>query len=264
MKKLLGSNYPYVSLKFADFISSMKENEIEEIEFFGAFPHCYIYDMSFEEAHKIRRICDENNIKVKVFTPEQWDNIASLAIDDYRVRARSLCFYEKALKIAKILGASYLSVIAGVYNLEDDMNEGFEKAKEGLSYLCAKAKELDMNILLEIDKETPVNNAEKALKMIEEIEADNIKILLDDNEVDDFIAAYEMLKRYVDHIQLSDKNEYPHIVPGKGNLDLESYLNALGDYDGCLGFELRGYTYQGNPKEASKEGLDYLKERIGR
>ena len=161
-----------------------------------------------------------------------------------------------------------MSLISGYGYINDDAKKDYERGIDGLRKLLAKAKELGITLLLEIDTESSINTSDKMLRALKEIADDNLKVLLDTNAIsaakEDFAEVFIKLKDYVKHIHMNDSSKIdgPNIVPGKGELPMNEYRRILeeNNYEGYIGSELRGYTYQGRPEEASLEALEWLKE----
>ncbi len=268
MKNILIGSFPYVSNPLSYFIDSVKKLGYKDIEFYAASPHCYLDDVNIDRAKEIKKQLDAAELNVEVFTPEQWDYQMSISLDDEKVRNRSFAYYEKALDVASILGAKYMSLISGYGYLNGDPKKDYERGIDGIKKLLEKAKKLNITLLLEIDKESSINTSDKVLKALNDINDDNLKVLLDSNAIyaakEDFEEAYLKLKDYIKHIHLNDfdKINGTNIIPGEGIMPMNEYKNVLNKYhyDGFVTCELRGYTYQDEPEEATIKALNWLKE----
>jgi D-psicose/D-tagatose/L-ribulose 3-epimerase len=126
-----------------------------------------------------------------------------------------------------------------------------------------------------------VNTAAQALDLLELIDEPNVGIHLDayhmNIEEDDFRAPVELVAEHLVHFHLSESHRG---IPGRGTVDWEAIMGALGDagYTGHVGLEsfaeasdaMRGATciwrdLAPSSDELVREGLAYLKglERQG-
>lgn len=267
MYKILINNFPYVSDSLDAFIKSAKMLGKNEIEFYGCSPHLYLYDCDIDRIKGIKQKLDDAKLKVVVFTPEQWDYQMSLALDEPKVRERSLDYYKRAIEAANILGAQYVSLIAGYGYLNGDRTDDYKRFVDGINILLEVAEKNNVTLLLENDIESCVNCTKELLKVMTDINNDRLKLLMNVNELGrcegNIIGAYIKLKNYIRFIHISDSDsDNKKLIPGDGQLNLKPFINAVKDdnYDGYIAADLRGYKYMGNPEEATAKSLQFLME----
>lgn len=269
MIKTLVSSFPYVSDSFDKYLESMTTLGVKNVEFYGCYPHCYLYDVDDNRIQTIKEKFIKANIKPVIFTPEQWDYQMSIALGEEKVRNRSIEYYKKAIKVAGAIGSEYVSIIAGYGYLNGNRDEDYSRFVSAMKDLLKVAKDNKVKILLENDTESCVSTAEELKKAIEDINDEDLSILLDVCELkacDGCIKkAFEALGQYIKYVQFSDmSSKGPRLIPGEGELNLAKMASFLkeSNYDGYVGVELRGYTYMGNPQEATTKAINWLKENF--
>ncbi|MBQ8996139.1 MAG: sugar phosphate isomerase/epimerase, partial [Oscillospiraceae bacterium] len=165
-EQILGTNFSYTGHRLSYWFESMKRLDVSRVEFYGCAPHCYLYDVTPERAYSLSRQLKENGLEVCVFTPEQCDYPISTSINDYRVRERSLEYYEKALDVASVLESPYMQMVTGGGYIGDDPEEDFQRTVDAMYRIIRRAEKLGITIVLESDPTTSVANTEDALRLI--------------------------------------------------------------------------------------------------
>lgn len=270
MAKILVSSFPYVGDCFDKYLESMITLGIKNVEFYGCSPHCYLYDLDDERINELKSKFEKANIKPVVFTPEQWDYQMSMALGEDKVRNRSIEYYKKAIKVASTIGCEYVSMIAGYGYLNGDRCEDYKRFLTSIKEVLQYAKENNVKVLLENDCESCVSTIEELKQAIKDINDDNLGILLDACELklceNCFKKAYEELKDYIVYVQLDDysASKGPRLIPGEGELNLKGITEFLkeNNYESYVGCELRGYTYMGDPQDATIKAVNWLKENF--
>lgn len=265
-EQFLGTNFAFTSHEFNYFLKCMEELDIHNIEFYAASPHLYLYDVTPRRAYEIHRKLLNSNISVEVFTAEQCMYPISISINDELVRERSLKYYESALQCASVLESPNMQIVTGSGYLSDNHDDDFKRAVEGLYQIVKLAEKLGITIYLENDPNTSVRTAVDTRKMIDIIDSNNLKGLIDTNGIatsgEDFESAVEVLGTDLKHLHFIDYIKEPEqycLIPGTGELPLEKYIEILEkhSFKGTLTPELWGSTYLNDPKDAIKRSLEY-------
>ena len=177
-EQILGTNFSYTGHRFSYWLESMKRLDVTRVEFYGCAPHCYLYDVTPQRAWSIARQLKENGLEVCVFTAEQCNYPVSTAINDYRVRERSLEYYERALDVASVLGSPYMQMVTGGGYIGDDPEEDFQRTVDAMYRIVRHAEKVYLenrerwNAIVVRDMEKDVSwglSAKLYLKLYEEL-----------------------------------------------------------------------------------------------
>lgn len=133
---------------------------------------------------------------------------------------------------------------AGKNSEKSDLPQYIENFKESIGEIIPYAEKKKVVLLLEpINRyETIlVNDAAQALNLINEINSENLKILLDTYHMNieerSIEESLKMTKDYAKYVHFADSNR---LAPGWGHINFKNILSALNeiDYEGFLGFEI--------------------------
>lgn len=180
---------------------------------------------------------------------------------------------EEALKRTKeiIIFASHFSAQVNIGRLRGVFIEGVDRKKSldwalsAFKKVSEYARKYDVGILLEPINRLQsnfINTTEEGIKMVQEVERDNFRLMLDlfhmnieDVSIEESIFA---TKRYLGHIHICDSNRE---APGQGHLDFRGIIKALIEigYEGYLSAELWPAV---NQDKAAKETIDYIRPII--
>jgi len=182
----------------------------------------------------------EKNMKIACLTPYHWDYVHS------NVRDRSIEGMKKAVKIAKELDCKRVRAFGGIEpSKEISYKETWDKTVSGLQEVGRFARDYGINICIETHGGTLTQCAKESLKMVKDINLENVGILYDYKWIDlcgmeSMKEATNMLKPYIKHVHLGN-----HIVPNReknkrytseqvkptlleeGEIDLKELLKAL-------------------------------------
>ncbi len=219
-------------------IQVIKKLGIDHIEMRGVDGRPLV-EHSLEEVREIKKKLDENGIRLSsVGSP-----IGKIKITDSFEEHYEL--YKKTVEISKIMEAPYIRLFSFFIPEGEEpakyKDEVFKRTKMFVDY----AKEQDVVLLHENEKEIYGDVASRCLELMEEFYCDHYKAVFDfANFVQcgqDTLEAYEMLKPYIAYIHIKDAlMETGEVVPsGMGDGNVERILKTLldGGYEGYLSLE---------------------------
>jgi len=192
----------------------------------------------------IRRIFAGAGLKPVTTSPLQADN--DISSTDRSVWQRGVDRHKKALDLAAAMGADRMGGI--LYSQFGKASraataDNFKAAAEGLAQVAEKAKTMGMLLSLEVVNryETNlINTAADAVRLIEAIGFDNVKVHLDtfhmNIEEDDMMGALETALPHLAYFEI-DQNHRGLL--SRGTLDFSPFLSRLRDtgYGGLIGVE---------------------------
>lgn len=159
--------------------------------------------------------------------------------------------FKNVCKIAKILGAKYIRMFS--FYAKDGWND--ESKAEMLKRLGAfveYAKENDVILLHENEKDIYGEKAKECLELMETFACDNFKAVFDPANFvqagQDTKEAYEMLKPYVEYMHIKDSLENGDIVPaGEGEGNIPYIIGELfkSGFDGFISLEPHLGSFEG-------------------
>ena len=267
-EQILGTNFSYTGHRLSYWFESMKRLDVTRVEFYGCSPHCYLYDITPERAYSLSRQLKENGLEVCVFTAEQCNYPISTAINDYRVRERSIQYYEKALDVASVLESPYMQMVTGGGYIGDDPEENFQRTADAMYRIIKRAEKLGITIVLESDPTTSVASMADVERLMKIINSPNLEALIDTNGImgsgEDFEEVLSRFGDHVKHMHFIDAIGPQHcLIPGTGNLPLEKDFEIMEKYGytGTLTPELWGDRYNSWGEEAMRQSLEFLRSR---
>ena len=161
--------------------------------------------------------------------------------DDFEAHFES---FKNVVAIAKKLDCKYIRVFSFYHDgdkwQETERAEVFEKLKKMIAY----AKENDVVLMHENEKDIYGDTAERCLDLMKNLYCDNFKFVFDPaNFVQCGVCtkeAYKMLNEYIEYMHIKDADENGKVVPaGYGIGNVEYILNSLKEkgYSGFLSLE---------------------------
>lgn len=231
---------------FADEIDTSLDKQIEVLKKLG-IKHIEmrgvngkgLVEYSLEEVRDIKKKLDENGIKLSaVGSPIGKINIK----DDFDEHFK---LFKHTVEIAKIMETPYIRMFSFFITEGENPDSYTEEVMNRLEKMAAYAKEKDVVLLHENEKEIYGDIAKRCVEIMERFYCDNFKAVFDfANFVQceqDTIEAYELLKPYIEYVHIKDAVwETGQVVPaGMGDGNVEKILTLLKDsgYKGYLSLE---------------------------
>lgn len=223
-----------------------------------------------------------NKLKIKYFEPRGIDgkNISELSDDDalclkdkmekYGISASSVGspigkiklsddfdshfeLFKRVVKTAKLLHTKYIRIFSFYHDGEDwsadERAEVFTKLKKMIAY----AKESNVVLLHENEKDVYGDTAERCYDLMKELYCDNFKAVFDPANFvqcgQDTKKAYKTLSPYIEYMHIKDARlDDGSVVPaGMGDGNVEFVINELfnGGYKGFLSLEPHLGSFEG-------------------
>ena len=160
--------------------------------------------------------------------------------------------FKRVVKTAKILGAKYIRMFSFYHEGEDwtakDKNEVFRRLQEFIAY----AKEQDVVLLHENEKDIYGDTIEHCLELMRRFSCDHFKAVFDPANFvqceQNTQKALEALQPYVAYVHIKDACADGSVVPaGKGEGKIEFLLSKLlgSGYDGFISLEPHLGSFEG-------------------
>lgn len=198
-----------------------------------------ISDYTPDEMKEIKKILDTGNIKVSsVGSP-----IGKIGVnDDFDAHMDKL---KNIIEIAKILETKYIRMFSFYPEKGQSASECRDEVIRRMKAMVALAKENDIILLHENEKDIYGEDAEKCLDLLETINDNNLRAVFDPaNFVQckqkTYPEAYEMLKPYIVYMHIKDAEENGTVVPaGMGVGRVKEIITELhkADYEGFISLE---------------------------
>jgi D-psicose/D-tagatose/L-ribulose 3-epimerase len=196
------------------------------------------------DAPAIAKIFADAGIRPVTTSPLQANN--DISSTDRAVWQLGVDRHKAALDLAAAMGADRMGgILYSAFGKASRAatHDNFAAAAEGLALVAEKAKEMGIVLSLEVVNryETNlINTAAEAVRMIETIGAENVKVHLDtfhmNIEEDDMMAALETALPYLAYFEI-DQNHRGILT--RGTLNFAPFLVRLKEvgYDGLVGVE---------------------------
>lgn len=277
MKKLkfsqfgvMSVNYQLYSLSYA--LASIAGAGFRYVDLWGGAPHYSWFDTAPGQRDRrigeIRRLLDDNGLKVSVFTAEQIClypiNVAS---SNPYVRRNSLEIVKGYLEDTKALGAAYFFPQMGYCLFDEDEEAAYARSIEALREINAYAERLGVKMVMEQLQRYESNlcyNRATLKRLIDAVGSPNLTACIDCVAA---AAGGESLDTYFDafgtvnHLHLADGCPEGHLVPGEGSNDINGYLAALvrHRYTGTITMEINNQLYFDDPDAATRKTVEWLR-----
>lgn len=179
----------------------------------------------------------------------------SLTHHDAQVRQKRIDIMYALFDWAAEVGAPRVSVTSGRCPGEVPPAEGLQYFADSLATLCERASELNLQLSVEYEPGLLVERWRELDTLIKQVDHPALGANLDLGHArcagEDPLEAIRGLAGRIWNIHIEDIKglKHYHLIPGEGDMDLQSYLAELEriGYSGMITVEL--YTYAGAPDE---------------
>ncbi len=237
-------------------IREMKEMGFEYVEAEGiGYDNL---DQVIDQREEIKKICDGEGLKLANFAVLLPDVISM----EQKIRGKAFSYFERGVETAAYLGSPYtwidsyfppLEVQKGVVPTDDlvygqefrvripdrfDWQRFWESFIDAVSRCTRIAKENGVGLLVEPRVGEIVANSDAMLRMIEQVNDDNLGVILDIGhqyaQKELIPLSIEKLGRHMKYVHIADNDgrDNRHLVPGDGTVDWEEVFRL---------FKLRGF-----------------------
>lgn len=266
-KQITGMNFHYLHYPLPYFLDSMVKYEFEQIELWGAAPHVYVEDLSYQDIRRIKKEIDQRQLKVVCFTPEQCMYPINLSARELEMRERSIRYFQKSIDAAIELESPMVLVTAGWGYRNEGVDEALIRTRDSLERLSRYAEKNGIVLALEpLQKvESNIINTLPELKaLLKHVSSPFLKGMVDTVplavEGENLSNYFEDLGDQLAHIHFIDGNPAGHLAWGDGSHPLENYVQTLVQYDyqGALTLEFTSSQYLLDPNKAIEASLKTL------
>lgn len=174
--------------------------------------------------------------------------------------------FKRVVKTAKMLDAKYIRIFSFYHDGGEWTEEERQTIISELKRMIEYAKENDVVLLHENEKDIYGDIASRCLDLMQELSCDNFKAVFDPANFiqsgQDTKEAYAMLKDYVEYMHIKDATEEDVFPAGYGDGNVEYILNDLFEkgFDGYLSLEPHLGSFIGSEYLELSEKMEKLPE----
>ncbi len=201
-----------------DQVKLLKQLNIEFIEL-RKINNKYLHELTPNEVKTIFDILSQNKMTVSVLD-------SPLGKKDFSKER-----FWKIFNIYLVLSQQFKSKYIRIFPINDNLENNI-KIMQKMSNI---AKEHDVILLVENEKNTLTEKADVMLDLLNKVNEENVQMLFDVENFyfceEDMIKSYEMLKKFVKciHLRDFDKDKNLYTVIGNGTLDIDYFMNLILD-----------------------------------
>lgn len=272
--QVIGANFCFQHYPLESVAAALRDFGMREIELWGIAQHLDLFHVTDQRIAEVRRILADHGLSTFCFTPEQVLYPVNIASGDTGLRQASIERFYRAADICASLDATYLFLTSGRGYETEAPETAWKRAVESLREIAAYAHHRGIRCLLEPLQRVETNillNAHDMRRMLDEIGADNMDVVLDTVAMaaaGDTVADYfNFFGQRVAHVQVVDGTPAGHLVWGDGNLPLGRYIGELAEhgYAGKVTFEPFGNgSYALDPIAAWQRNLAAIAPYLNR
>lgn len=122
-----------------------------------------VHVKTFEDAHKAKKLCDENGIKINSYGTY------------YRTGCCDKAEWKKICEIADIMGAKYIRTWLGTKGSKETKEKDYKILLEDARSMADTAAEYDLVICHECHPNTYNDTTESSLKFLKDVQRENVK-----------------------------------------------------------------------------------------
>jgi protein FrlC len=274
--RLSFSTNAFVNCSVFDAVQRIGTLGYDGVELLADAPHLYADTVTESDLSRLRRSLEQARLQVANINANTavgyygrtfWEPLfePSLANPDSSARRWRVDYSKKCIDMARLLGASCVSVTSGrpvPGTLPEQSNEFL---KESLRELLAYAAERSVKIGIEYEPGLLIEECEELTAFLREMNDAHLGANLDLGHShvlgEDPDIVIRDLGARIFHVHLEDikAGKHYHLIPGTGDLDFKGLFEILRAhcYDGFLTVEL--YTYPHRAEQAAREALEFLR-----
>jgi len=276
--KLAFSSNAYLHFSVEDTIRRIAEIGYTGIEILADVPHAWPAGLLPERIDSLRAALDEHKLTISnvnafmmnaVADPRQPYWHPSWIDPDPHYRAIRREHTKRALKLAKEIGAPHITTEPGGPLVEGQTRAAaYDTFYEELMPCLELAAEIEMPLLIEPEPDLLIERFDQYLEFLERLDSPQVGLNFDVGHAycvgEDPQDWIERMAPHTVHYHFEDIAEtrvHEHLVPGRGAIDFDATLAAIGKtgYDGWITVEL--YPYINEPDTAAREALAFLKSK---
>ncbi|MDD6435667.1 MAG: TIM barrel protein [Clostridiales bacterium] len=268
---IMSVGYQQYSLEYC--FDSIADSGLKYVDFWGGATHYCAFDTPMDKrqtkVQHIRKMLDDRNLKMSVFTAEQLClypiNVAS---SNPYVRKNSIDIVKNYIEDTKEFGANYFFAQMGYGMFDEDTDLARGRAIEALKETTEYAEKLGVRMVMEQLQmyESNICYDRETLKtLIEAVDSPYLTACIDCVAA---AAAGETVEDYyqtfgnINHVHLADGTPTGHLVPGDGSNPLQDYIRTLekNEFSGSITLEINNQIYFDDPDSATRKAIKWLLE----
>ncbi|MFS0724342.1 sugar phosphate isomerase/epimerase family protein [Paenibacillus sp. 1P07SE] len=262
--QIAGMNEHYRLYPLSYFLDAMVMTGIEAIELWAGAPHLYMGHASDASLDSIRKEIERRGLKLICYTPEQCQYPYNIAAKEDDLRSRSMTYFQRSLEAAARLGSGMFQTVPGWGYFDEPSEDAWERARESLAVLAARAGELGITMTLEPLERRGTNvitNLPQLRRMLGEVGSPHLKVIIDTCPMaaagESFNDYFQAFGEDVRHIHFVDSQ---HRSWGEGSFSAETFLRDIEGhgYEGYLTLEICARNTFIDPTAAVRKSLEHL------
>ncbi|HJD47570.1 MAG TPA: sugar phosphate isomerase/epimerase [Candidatus Mediterraneibacter norfolkensis] len=273
LRQVAYTNFPYYKYSLKYTLDSLERIGAHDIEFYAAYPHFYLGDITPQDIKTTARMLKEHNLHVINLCPENCSYPVNAISTNIHAKTRSIDHYVRALQAANEFETPYCLFFPGWVHFDENQDEGWKRRVETMSYLAGIAETYGVQLLLESAPRCSsiLTSTEKQIKMIDEVGSRALTGMIDlsclfyINETVEGAVEKLGIDR-ICHVHFHNCAEltpgrYEHRLPMDGVLDLKHALEVLDEagYKGHFGCEVFA-PYEYEPEQAMLEFKKFFEQ----
>lgn len=268
-------------MKIGLFTSGYQRNPLEHafedakrfgydyIELWGGRPHAYAPDLKNGDIDMVKRLIEQYEMPVRVYTPEHNAYPYNFMIGTEQMRRDAIVYLKLAMEVGKEMGAEFTLMSAAHAGYHTPESEIWHRLIESMRELTDHAEKIKHKIILEAL--TPMESnvcttANDLAKVFREVESDYLAGMCDIVppfvQHESMMAYFDKLQNKMQHLHIidSDGTSYTHVIPGEGVLPLKELMQELKHigYAGTATIELVT-AYINEPRLYARRAINNLK-----
>lgn len=257
------TNFPYYKYSLKYTLDSLERIGAYNIEFYAAYPHFYLGDITAADIRAVKKMLDDRNLHVINFCPENCTYPVNAASINANTRQRSIAHYVRAIQAASEFECPNALFFPGYALLDEDVEEAWKRAVDTMAYLAGIAEAYGVRLILESAgrSATVLTSSKKQMEMIQAVGSSNVSGMVDltcmhelNETIEDSINNLGIDN--IHHIHFHNCQEltpgrWEHRIPTDGVLDIENIVRVLdkAGFKGHFGCEVFG-PYVSEPEKA--------------
>lgn len=250
----------YLNFPFAEAVSRVAAAGYDSIDAWSGRPHIYRGDYTSPDLRLFRQLMADNGLVMGSFLPAFYRYPYSLSSANDIARQDSIQYIQECMENAVALGSPVLLIVPEKTVYGQSIEDAWERLADSIDVICRYGRQFDIMLGLEAVNHyvsDMVNTAGDALRMIEQLEHENLGVVLDTGHMNlasettpDAVAKLGDKLLQV-HINDNDGVHQQNLVPGEGAFNFTELIDVL-DQSGFNGFLMAelGYHYTYDPDPA--------------
>lgn len=231
--------------------------------------HLHPFTVTTEMLDWIKTALKEENLKgvdlatgaADLLTDKEYE--PSIITSDKKGREERIRCIRKSIEIAKYLGIKTVNISSGFKKDDISTRDALKNLIDGIK----ECIEVCDDVILAIEPEPGmfIETTEDAIKLIEKVGSEKLKLNLDIGHVvcceENYLEKIRKAMKYTAHVHIEDIKDrvHYHLIPGDGDVDLKAVLAVLNEekYEGFISVEL--YHHSDVYEKALADSYTYLR-----